>query len=101
MKLKQVLFLGLLTVCLTPGELPVLARFLSLPPVAQEQNTVSPEQEGTLAPRDAIVQVDLKQAEAGKLYQQGISHFGRSKFPEALQSWQQALVIYRTYLRSF
>ncbi|NET81963.1 MAG: tetratricopeptide repeat protein [Moorea sp. SIO1F2] len=95
MKLKQVLWLGLLTVYLTPGVLLVLARFLSLPPVAQEQNTVSPEQEGTLAPRDAIVQVDSKQAEADKLFQQGLSHVRRSEFPEALQSWQQALVIYK------
>ncbi|NEO71930.1 CHAT domain-containing protein [Moorena sp. SIO3H5] len=95
MKLKQVLWLGLLTICLTPGELPVVARFLSLPALAQEQNTVSPEQEGTVAPTDPIVEVDSKKAEADKLVQQGISHFRRSEFPEALQSWQQALVIYK------
>ena len=83
MKLKQVLWLGLLTICFTPGELPVVARFLSLPALAQEQNTVSPEQEGTIDPRDAILQVDSKQAEADKLLNQGISHFRRSEFPEA------------------
>ncbi|WP_287251579.1 MULTISPECIES: CHAT domain-containing tetratricopeptide repeat protein [unclassified Moorena] len=95
MKLKHVLWLGLLTVCLTPRELPVVARFLTLPPVAQEQNTVSPEQEGNLAPRDAIVQVAINQAEADKLFKQGLSHLRRSKFPEGLESWQQALVIYK------
>ena len=95
MKLKQVLWLGLLTICFTPGELPVVARFLSLPALAQEQNTVSPEPEGTITPRDAIVEVDSKKAEAEKLLNQGISHFRRSEFPEALQSWQQALVIYK------
>ncbi|WP_424094660.1 CHAT domain-containing protein [Moorena producens] len=95
MKLKQVLWLGLLTVCFTPGELPVVARFLSLPALAQEQNPVSPEQEGTITPRDAIVQVDSKQAEADKLVQQGLSHVDRSEFPEALQSYRQALMIYK------
>ncbi|EGJ32238.1 MULTISPECIES: tetratricopeptide repeat protein [Moorena] len=95
MKLKQVLWLGLLTVCFTPCELPVVARFLTLPALAQEQNTVSPEQEGTIAPSDAIVQVDSKQAEADKLVEQGLSQLYRSEFREALQSWQQALVIYK------
>ncbi|WP_293108112.1 hypothetical protein, partial [Moorena sp. SIO3I6] len=47
----QVLWLGLITICFTPGELPVVARFLSLSALAQEQNTVSPEQEGTITPR--------------------------------------------------
>ncbi|WAN68771.1 tetratricopeptide repeat protein [Moorena producens JHB] len=95
MKLKHVLWLGLLTLCLTDGVLPVLARFLSLSVLTQEQNTVSPEQEGTIAPGDAIVQVDSKQAEVDKLFLQGFIHVSRSKFPEALQSWQQALVIYK------
>ncbi|NEO49152.1 MAG: tetratricopeptide repeat protein [Moorea sp. SIO4A3] len=67
---------------------------MTLPPLAQEQNTVSPEQEGNLAPRDAIVQVAINQAEADKLFKQGLSHLRRSKFPEGLESWQQALVIY-------
>ncbi|WP_293024084.1 MULTISPECIES: CHAT domain-containing tetratricopeptide repeat protein [unclassified Moorena] len=95
MKLKQVLWLGLLTVYLTPGVLPVVASFLTVLALAQEQNTVSPEQEGTITPSDAIVEVDSKQAEADKLFQQGMSHVRRSEFPEALQSWQQALVIYK------
>ncbi|WP_229424012.1 CHAT domain-containing protein [Moorena producens] len=94
-KLKQVLFLGLLTLCLTPGQLPVLARFLSLPGLDQEQNTVSLEQQGSLAPGDAFVEVDSKQAEADKLFKQGLRHIGRSEFRKALQSWQQALVIYK------
>ncbi|EGJ32234.1 hypothetical protein LYNGBM3L_27110 [Moorena producens 3L] len=72
-----------------------MARFLTLPALAQEQNTVSPEQEGTITPSDAIVEVDSKKAEPDKLLNHGISHFGRSKFPEALQSWQQVLVIYK------
>ncbi|MFB2935184.1 tetratricopeptide repeat protein, partial [Aerosakkonemataceae cyanobacterium BLCC-F154] len=36
-----------------------------------------------------------KKAEADRLLQQGIQQFQTSKFREALQSWQQALVIYR------
>ncbi|WP_424094656.1 tetratricopeptide repeat protein [Moorena producens] len=95
MKLKQVFFLAVLTLSLTSGEFPILARFLTLPALAQEQNTVSPEQEGTIAPSDAIVQVDSKQAEAYKLFQQGLSHVGRGEFPEALESWQKALAIYK------
>ncbi|NEO93393.1 MAG: CHAT domain-containing protein [Moorea sp. SIO3G5] len=94
-KLKQVLFLGLFTLCLTPGQLPVLARFLSLPGLDQEQSTVSLEQQGSLAPGDAFVEVDSKQAEADKLFKQGLRHIGRSEFRKALQSWQQALVIYK------
>ena len=95
MKLKHVLWLGLLTVCFTPGELPVVARFLSLPALAQEQNTVSPEQEGTLTPRDDIVEVDSKKAEADKLVLQGVSHYHLSDFPKALQFLHKALVIYK------
>ncbi|WP_293121529.1 CHAT domain-containing tetratricopeptide repeat protein [Moorena sp. SIO4G3] len=93
--LKQVLFLGLFTLCLTPGQFPVLARFLSLPGLDQEQNTVSLEQHGSLAPGDAFVEVDSKQAEADKLFKQGLRHIRRSEFRKALQSWQQALVIYK------
>ncbi len=95
MKLKHVLWLGLLTICLSPGVLLVVARFLSLPALAQEQNTVSPEQEGTLAPSDAIVQVDSNQTEADKLFKHELSHVGRGEFPEALQSYEQALMIYK------
>ncbi|WP_424094654.1 CHAT domain-containing protein [Moorena producens] len=94
-KLKQVLFLGLFTLCLTPGQFPVLARFLSLPGLDQEQNTVSLEQQGSLSPGDAILEVDSKQAQADKLFKQGLRHIGRSEFRKALQSWQQALVIYQ------
>ncbi|EGJ32239.1 MULTISPECIES: CHAT domain-containing protein [Moorena] len=94
-KLKQVLFLGLFTLCLTPGQFPVLARFLNLPVLDQAQSTVSLEQEGSLAPGDAFVEVDSKQAEADKLFKQGLRHIGDSEFRKALKSWQQALVIYK------
>ncbi|MFB2877873.1 tetratricopeptide repeat protein, partial [Floridanema aerugineum] len=36
-----------------------------------------------------------RKAEADRLFQQGIQQFQTSKFREALQSWQQALAIYR------
>ncbi len=39
--------------------------------------------------------VDAKKAEADKLLQQGIQQFQTSQFREALQSWEQALQIYR------
>lgn len=94
-KLKQVLFLGLFTLCLTPGQFPVLARFLSLPGLDHQLNGVSLEQHGSLAPGDGIVEVDSKQAEAYKLLNQGVSQVSHSEFRKALQSWQQALVIYK------
>ena len=37
----------------------------------------------------------LTEAEANRLYNQGNQQFQRSQFSEALQSWQQALKIYR------
>nr|WP_229424011.1 tetratricopeptide repeat protein [Moorena producens] len=86
--------MAVLTLSLTSGEFPILARFLTLPALAQEQNTVSPEQEGTIALSDAIVEY-IKQAEADKLLLEGFSHYDRSEFREASQSWQQALVIYK------
>ena len=93
--LKQVLFLGLFTLCLTSGQFPVLARFLSLPGLDHQLNCVSLEQHGSLAPGDAFVEVDSKQAEAYKLFKQGLRHVCGSEFRKALNSWQQALVIYQ------
>ncbi len=94
-QLKQVLFLGIFTLCLTPGQFPVLARFLSLPGLDHQLNCVSLEQHGSLAPGDAILEVDSKQAEADKLFKQGLRHICGSEFRKALKSWQQALVIYQ------
>jgi CHAT domain-containing protein/Flp pilus assembly protein TadD len=39
--------------------------------------------------------VDARKAEAGGLFKQGIEQFQTSQFTSALQSWQQALQIYR------
>src|SRR5919202_3927576 len=38
---------------------------------------------------------DAQKAEADRLFQQGIEQFQTSQFEAALQSWQQALIIYR------
>ncbi len=38
---------------------------------------------------------DDRKAEAERLFQQGIEQFQISQFEVALQSWQQALIIYR------
>jgi tetratricopeptide (TPR) repeat protein len=38
---------------------------------------------------------DARQAEADRLLQQGIQQYQTSQFPAALNSWQQALQIYR------
>ena len=38
---------------------------------------------------------EQKQAEADRLFNQGIKEFYRSQYPQALQSWQQALTILR------
>jgi len=38
---------------------------------------------------------EQKKAEAHRLFNQGIEEFYRSQYPQALQSWQQALTIYR------
>ncbi|WP_404790456.1 CHAT domain-containing protein [Altericista sp. CCNU0014] len=48
------------------------------------------------APRLAIAQTtDSREAEANKLFQQGKKQYQTSQFPAALNSWQQALQIYR------
>jgi hypothetical protein len=38
---------------------------------------------------------DARKAEADRLLQQGIQQYQTSQFEAALQSWQQALIIYR------
>ncbi|HEY9877276.1 MAG TPA: CHAT domain-containing protein [Leptolyngbyaceae cyanobacterium] len=38
---------------------------------------------------------DAREAEADRLLQQGLEQYNRSQFREALQSWEQALTIYR------
>src|SRR5919202_6279975 len=38
---------------------------------------------------------DARKAEADRLFQQGIQQYQTSQFEAALQSWQQALTIYR------
>ena len=96
-KLKHVLLLGLFTLWVTLREFPMLARFLTLPELDQQRNPVSLEQQGSLARGDAFdafVEVDSKQAEAYKLLNHGVSQIGHSEFRKALQSWQQALVMY-------
>lgn len=36
-----------------------------------------------------------RQAEADRLFQQGIEHYQKSQFQEVLEAWEQALAIYR------
>ena len=38
---------------------------------------------------------EQKEAEADRLLNQGLEEFYRSQYRQALQSWQQALTIYR------
>ena len=38
---------------------------------------------------------EQKQAEADRLFNQGLEEFYRSQYRQGLQSWQQALTIYR------
>ena len=48
------------------------------------------------APRPAIAQtIDVRKAEVDRLLQQGLQQYQTSQFPAALDSWQQALQIYR------
>lgn len=50
----------------------------------------------SIEPRQAEAEADTLQAsEAERLLQQGLGQFNRSQFREALQSWEQALAIYR------
>ena len=46
--------------------------------------------------RELLAQgIDSRKAEADRLLQQGIKQHKTSQFEAALQSWQQALIIYR------
>jgi hypothetical protein len=38
---------------------------------------------------------EQKKAEADRLFNQGLEEYYHSQYPQSLQSWQQALTIYR------
>ena len=48
-----------------------------------------------ITPQVLAQTVDARKAEADRLLQQGIKQFQTSQFTPALQSWEQALKIYR------
>jgi len=65
--------------------------------LAASQNPGFFQETGVLAPTTPrhLAQASDRQAEADRLFQQGIEQYQVSQFREALRSWEQALVIYR------
>jgi len=69
--------------------------------LAQTESAAFPQpgsSEATASPRSVpqhLAQADGRKAEADRLLQQGIQQSQVSQFREALQSWEQALAIYR------
>ncbi|MBD2336549.1 CHAT domain-containing protein [Calothrix sp. FACHB-156] len=77
MKIHKIALLTLITLLTTIGQTPI-----NLPVI--------------VGITQALAQTpSSRQAEADKLFNQGIQQFQTSQFEAALQSWQQALIIYR------
>ena len=72
-----------------------IASFKQALAIAKEINNQELEKIAQEALQFAQTQNDPRKAEADKLLQQGIEQFQISQFTAALQSWQQALIIYR------
>ena len=72
-----------------------IASFKQVLAIAKEINNQELEKIAQEALQFAQTQNDPRKAEADKLLQQGIEQFQISQFTAALQSWQQALIIYR------
>jgi len=80
MKLQKIAWSGLISIlaALTVGEF----RFI-------------PNSQFKIINSQALAQTQAQQAEADRLLKQGIQQYDISQFQAALQSWQQALIIYR------
>ncbi|MDM3856546.1 MAG: tetratricopeptide repeat protein [Aphanizomenon gracile PMC649.10] len=72
-----------------------IASFKQVLAIAKEINNQELEKIAQEALQFSQTQNDPRKAEADKLLQQGIEQFQISQFTAVLQSWQQALIIYR------
>jgi CHAT domain-containing protein len=73
----------------------LFALFLTAIPPRSTPNRLTLTEAYSLLPASAQT-VDARKAEADRLLQQGIQQYDTSQFLAALNSWQQALQIYRT-----
>jgi CHAT domain-containing protein/Flp pilus assembly protein TadD len=72
-----------------------IASFKQALAIAKEINNQDLEKIAQERLQFAQTENDPRKAEADRLFQQGIEQFQISQFAAALQSWQQALIIYR------